>query len=206
MVMNFGGAAHSWISWMLLIRWYLMFEWANSNAVECNIFHLNLSRVPHPHCVHHFQVLELVFCSEASARSRYNNNDEPCLASMQFCVVITLRHTFCHFIQLNWSLRNISCIVDISHGRIWVKAKQFYKHGGIKHRSRKFLPSGQFGDILPSSIAPCLLVCFRRQFQHDNIINWNDFCITKQINPALCLKQPKRKVFIIAIKNSISFK
>lgn len=157
-----------------------------------------------------YTIFSINFCTVASARSRYNNNDEPCLASMQFCVVIT-HHTFCHFIQLNWSLRNISCIVDNSHGRIWVKAKQFYKHGGRKHRSREFLPSGQFGDILPSPIAPWLLACLLPYTvplheQHDNIINWNDFCSTKQINVALCLKQPKRKAFIIAIKNSISFK
>lgn len=85
-----------------------------------------------------YTIFSINFCTEAPARSRYNNNDEPCLASMQFCVVIT-HHTFCHFIQLNWSLRNISCIVDNSYGRIWVKAKQFYKHGGEKTPFKKIL-------------------------------------------------------------------
>lgn len=40
-----------------------------------------------------YTIFSINFCTVASARSRYNNNDEPCLASMQFCVVITQAET-----------------------------------------------------------------------------------------------------------------
>lgn len=168
-----------WCFGMLLISWYLMYEWERieSNGIACKHFGSTMSTFhlgfwpPHRLTVavvkRHHQTIYAIFCWKCEHFSPI----------------------FVFIIHLNWSHDNISCIVD---GEPWTHlggTKQLNCMGTriTAKKRHPFLASDQFFLF---SLSRTHREREREGERHAHI-NWNDFIIVSQINAQHFGNEPK---------------
>lgn len=126
----------------------------------------------------------------------------------------THTHILPNFVQSNWLLHNISCIVDNSHferisveqnGTANIERERVHRLKKGKHSCHQanfWYFARVWASIQPPPPSLLPFIVWTHEQQH-NTINWNDVCITKQINTRRLFAKgnPKTEsLYIIAIK------